>query len=86
MFYGAQVTTLDVSNFDTSNVTNMSSMFYKSKVTILDLSSFDISKANKLNNIFKDSKVKTVYTRTETDLNKFKSAANNPSTITFLVK
>ena len=33
MFYNSQATTLDLSSFDTSNVTNMSNMFASSKVT-----------------------------------------------------
>ena len=33
MFNSSQATTLDLSSFDTSNVTNMEKMFYSSKAT-----------------------------------------------------
>ena len=43
------LTSLDLSNFDTSNVINMSSMFYYcSGLTSLDLSSFDTSKVTNM--------------------------------------
>ena len=34
MFHGSKATSLDLSSFDTSKVTDMSSMFYKSQATI----------------------------------------------------
>ena len=37
------LTSLDLSTFDTSNVTNMYYMFYNSSATTLNLSSFDTS-------------------------------------------
>jgi len=43
MFVYSGATNVNVSNFDTSKVTNMSSMFYESKAINLDLSSFDTS-------------------------------------------
>jgi surface protein len=45
MFYELEsVTSLDLSNFNTSNVVTMGNMFYKVRaVTFLDLSSFDTS-------------------------------------------
>ena len=33
MFYGSQATSLDLSSFDTSSVTNMNGMFAESQVT-----------------------------------------------------
>ena len=33
MFYNTKVTTLDISTFDTNNVTSTSNMFYLSKAT-----------------------------------------------------
>ena len=46
-------TSLDLSTFDTSKVTNMSSMFYYcSSLTSLDVSSFDISKVTNFSNMF----------------------------------
>jgi len=51
MFSGCSaLTTLDVSNFDTSSVYKMEHMFSGcSSLTILDLSNFDTSKAIKSN-------------------------------------
>ncbi len=45
MFYCCRILTqLDVSNFDTSNVTNMSSMFFGcANLSQLDVSNFDTS-------------------------------------------
>ena len=55
--YGEQkiknILELDLSNFDTSQVTNMSFMFYGiSKLTTLDLSNFDTSKVTDMNCMF----------------------------------
>ncbi len=44
MFYGTKAISLDLSNFDTSNVTNMEKMFLGSETTTLDLSSFYVSR------------------------------------------
>ena len=44
MFYGTKVISLDLSNFNTSNITNMSYMFLGSETTTLDLSSFYVSR------------------------------------------
>ena len=53
MFSGTSLTTLDVSHFDTSKVTNMNSMFsYMPNLTTLDLSNFDTSKVTKMNYMF----------------------------------
>jgi len=49
------LTSLDLSFFDTSNVTNMSGMFImyeSSNMTLLDLSSFDFSKVTSYSNMF----------------------------------
>ena len=43
---------LDLSNFDTSNVINMSNMFYYNRVTNLDLSSFDTSNVTDMSGMF----------------------------------
>ena len=53
-FYLADnLTTLDLSNFDTSQVTDMSYMFYwMSRLTALDVSNFDTSKATNMNKMF----------------------------------
>ena len=56
MFYNCSVlTSLNVSNFDTSNVTNMNSMFeYCSALTSLDLSNFNTSKVTDMRYMFKN--------------------------------
>ena len=60
MFYNSKATTLDVSKFDTSNVTNMDRMFAGSQATTLDLSNFDTSNVTNMNNMFYNSKVTTL--------------------------
>ena len=65
MFYNSKATTLDVSKFDTSNVTNMSNMFAYSQATTLDLSKFDTSKVTNMSNMFSHSQA------TALDLSKF---------------
>ena len=55
MFSDSKATTLDVSNFDTSNVTTMSSMFERSKATTLDLSNFNTSKVTNMSHMFSNS-------------------------------
>ena len=53
---------LDLSNFNTSNVKNMSSMFWNSKATILDVSNFDTSNVKNMNSMFKNAtNLKTIY-------------------------
>ena len=54
MFYAmSSLTTLNLSNFDTSKVTDMSDMFtYMSSLTSLNLSSFDTSKVTNMSNMF----------------------------------
>ena len=53
LFHSYKGTSLDVSNFDTSNVTNMSYMFNNcSKLTSLDVSNFDTSKVTDMNYMF----------------------------------
>ena len=60
MFGGSKATTLDVSNFDTSNVTDMRGMFDNSQATTLDVSNFDTSKVTNMNNMFYYSKATTL--------------------------
>ena len=50
-----------MSNFDTSNVTDMSNMFRDTLFTTLDLSSFNTSKVTSMDGMFYNSKVKTIY-------------------------
>ena len=60
MFDNSKATTLDVSAFDTSNVTNMSSIFYYSATTTLDVSSFDTSNVTNMSYMFGYSKATTL--------------------------
>ena len=52
MFSNSQATTLDLSNFNTSNVTNMEEMFYKSQATTIDVSSFNTSNVTNMKYMF----------------------------------
>ena len=56
MFFGmSNLTTLDVSHFDTSKATNMNGMFsYMPNLTTLDLSNFDTSKVTDMRDMFSD--------------------------------
>ena len=47
-----KLTNLDVSRFDTSNVTNMHAMFYGCNVTSLDVSHFDTSNVTDMSSMF----------------------------------
>ena len=60
MFAYSQATTLDVSNFDTSNVTNMRSMFSNSQATTLDVSNFDTSNVTNMQFMFSNSQATTL--------------------------
>ena len=61
------LTSLDLSNFDTSNVTNMSNMFYcLYSLTSLDLSNFDTSKVTDMSSMFS-----SLYGLTSLDLSNF---------------
>ena len=52
MFAGFSVSSLDISNFDTSKVTSMSSMFSTFYATSLDVSNFDTSKVTNMSSMF----------------------------------
>jgi len=60
MFAYSQATTLDVSNFDTSNVTYMNIMFGNSQATTLDVSNFDTSNVTYMNIMFGNSQATTL--------------------------
>ena len=51
---------LDLSNFDTSNVDNLSQMFMYYKNERLDLSSFDTSKVTSTNHMFASSSIEYI--------------------------
>ncbi len=55
MFFNSAATSIDLSTFDTSNVTDMSGMFFNSAATSIDLSSFDTSNVTDMSVMFKDS-------------------------------
>lgn len=59
----SDLTALNVSNFDTGNVTNMSNMFYNCwHLTSLDLCSFDTSKVTDMSYMFTSCDyLKTIY-------------------------
>lgn len=53
MFRGVACTELDLSNFNTSKVTDMSNMFYQcSKLTKLDIRNFDFTNVKTYSNVF----------------------------------
>ena len=60
MFFMSQVSSLDLSNFDTSNVTDMSGMFGASQSTTLDVSNFDTSNVIDMSNMFAESQITTL--------------------------
>ena len=59
-FSGSQATSIDLSSFDTSNVTDMSNMFAYSQATSIDLSSFDTSNVTDMSNMFAYSQATTL--------------------------
>ena len=62
MFAKSQATSLNLSNFNTSKVTNMASMFYESQAKALDLSSFDTSNVTNMGVMFYNNKnLVTIY-------------------------
>ena len=64
MFYGCiSLTSLNLSSFNTTNVTSMANMFYScSSLTTLDLSSFNVNKVTNMNFMFYGTiKLKTIY-------------------------
>ena len=86
MFYRSAATNLDLSNFNTSNVTDMSGMFQNSRATTLDLSSFNTSNVTNMSGMFSESEATTGYARTQTDADKFNSTSDKPSGLNFIVK
>lgn len=79
MFYGtARLTEIDMSGFDSSNVTDMESMFQGTRVTELDLSMLDTSKVTTMNSMFK-------YSEKLTSLNLSGWDTRNVETLDFFV-
>ena len=60
MFDSSKSQNIDLSSFDTSNVTNMSSMFVSSQVTTLDLSNFNTSRVTKMGAMFAGIQAATI--------------------------
>ena len=60
MFRNSKAKNLDLSNFNTGNVTNMGGMFAESQATTLDLSGFDTSKVTNMSNMFQFSQATTL--------------------------
>ena len=88
MFYGCTgLTSLDVSNFNTSNVTSMKYMFaYCSDLTSLDLSSFNTAKVTIMENMFRGSnKLTTIYAGNEWTIDAVTSSATMFNNCTKLV-
>ena len=81
------LTTLDLSSFDTSKVTNMSYMFGNcSSLTTLDLSSFDTSMVPAVKYMFYGCEnLTTVYCKDVLDKAIFAASSGCPSTVTFVV-
>ena len=52
MFNKSQATVLDVSSWNTSNVTAINGMFQDTVATVLDVSGFDTSKVTLMNAMF----------------------------------
>ena len=87
MFHNVQVPEIKgLENFDTRNITDMAYMFYESSIETLDLSSFELSDDALNYGMFWNCKTKTVYAKNENMVNKFKSSAVVPSTLTFVIK
>ncbi|EKZ3831036.1 BspA family leucine-rich repeat surface protein [Listeria monocytogenes] len=55
LFEYSRVTSLDLSDFDTSQATNMRYMFFESSMTSIDLSNFDTSKVTDMSWMFSES-------------------------------
>ena len=71
------LTTLDISKFNTSNVTNMSYMFeYCRSLTTLDVSNWDTSKVTDMNNMFYECKALTTLDASKWDTSKVTDMRN----------
>lgn len=89
MFYNMpELKSVDLSGFNTSSVTDMSSMFNGcSSLTALDLSSFDTSSVTDMIWIFEDCQIlQTVYARDEASVAKFKDKIPSNTNINFIIK
>ena len=79
MFSKSHVNNLDLSNFNTSKVTDMNRMFWSTYATTIDVSSFDTSKVTDMHYMFSNStNLKAIYAS-----NKFNTDAVTSSTEMF---
>ena len=60
MFYWSMATTINLTGFDTSNVTDMSFMFAFCNASSLDVSSFDTRNVTRMNSMFYSTKIPTL--------------------------
>jgi surface protein len=58
MFFGARSFNQDISNWNVSNVTNMSNMFYFTESFNQDISSWNVSNVKCKKDMFKDCNIK----------------------------
>lgn len=88
MFAASNAKSLNLSSFDTSNITNMNHMFSYSKATTLDLSNFNTSKVTDMRNMFMYSAATIGYAKDTDSATRFNtySVTKIPSTLKFTVK
>ena len=88
MFYKSKATSIDLSSFDVSNVTEMERMFMYSGARLLDLSSFDTAKQGyiTMSYMFFGSSIRTGYARTQADADRFNESLYIPTGLKFIVK
>ena len=60
MFYDSKATSIDLSEFDTSQITNMSFMFAKTEAASLDLSKFNTSKVKNMKAMFNENRASSL--------------------------
>ena len=77
MFRNSQAIAIDLSSFDTSNVTDMTLMFFGSAATTLNLSNFDTSNVTNMRNMFDCSQATTL------DLSNFDTSKVTDMTLMF---
>ena len=61
MFYGCKAFNQDISNWDVSNVTDMSCMFYMCKAFNQDISKWDVSNVKNASNTFASCPIEEKY-------------------------
>ena len=74
MFSSSNISTLNLSSFDTSNVTNMAVMFEAANIPTLDLSSFDTSSVTDMGSMFVYASATKGYAKTEADADRFNNS------------